>query len=58
MDYGHALRADITGADATTITLTDLTTRLPVTIPVSQLADTTDIITWKSDDPTSTPTDK
>jgi hypothetical protein len=29
-----------------------------VTIPVSQLADTTDIITWKSDDPTSTPTDK
>lgn len=58
MDYGNALRADITGADATEVQLTDLTTRLSTTIPVSQLADTTSIITWKSDDPTSTPTDK
>ncbi len=56
MDYGHALRADITGADATEVKLTDLTTRLPVTIPVSQLADTDDIITWKSDDPTAATT--
>lgn len=56
MDYGHALRADITKPDATEVKLTDLTTRLPVTIPVSQLADTDAIVTWKSDDPTATTT--
>lgn len=56
MDYGHALRADITGTDAMEVKLTDLTTRLPVTIPVSQLAATDAIVTWKSDDPTAATT--
>lgn len=58
MDYENALRADITGADATEVKLTDMTTRLAVTIPVSQLADTDSIITWKSDNPTVTPTQR
>ena len=58
MDYGNALRADIAGTDATEVTFTDLTTRLTVTIPVSQLAETDSIITWKSDNPTVTPPNK
>lgn len=51
MDYAKGIRADITGVDATEVTLTDTTSRLSKTVAVSDLQNATSVITWKSDCP-------
>lgn len=47
-DYSKNLRADLTGVDADHVTFTDMTTRLARDVPVSELADVTDVVTWQS----------
>ena len=47
-DYTKNLRADFTNLDATTVTFTDLTTRLSTEITISDLVNITSIITWQS----------
>ena len=46
--YQAGVRADITGMDATEVKFTDTTTHLSTTVPVSQLENFDDVITWKS----------
>lgn len=47
-DYNKNLMATFDGPDATNVTLVDMTSRLSTTLPVSELAQVTEIITWKS----------
>lgn len=47
-DYNKNLMATFDGPDATEVTLTDMTSRLTTTLPVSELEQVTEIITWKS----------
>lgn len=47
-DYNKSLRCDFTGLDATTVTFTDLDTRLTRDISVADLAKVSEIVTWRS----------
>lgn len=56
--YQNNLKAVYSTEDPTHVLFTDLTTHLDKQIKLSDLPGFDAIITWKSDDPTSTPTDK